>query len=142
MKKNLFLTAVAAIALASCTTTIKTASTTDLPASLLSATVADLDVSAQRVVYTCTPSKEVQRAGLGNMKRAAIMEALQKFDKNADLLVEPEFVISMKNNFFTKKVTSITVSGRPATYKGFHSLKDDVWCDPIFRGGYRNQVKK
>ena len=142
MKKNLFLAAVAVIAMVSCTTTVKTAKTTDVPADLLSATVADLEISPNRISYTMSPSKEIQRAGLGNVKRAAIMEALQANDKNADILVEPEFVISMKNNFFTKRVTSVTVTGRPAKYKGYHSLNDSVWCDPVFRGTYRNTVRK
>ena len=71
MKKNLFFAAIAAMVITSCTTTIKTATTTELPADLLSATVADLDVSSTRISYTMTPSKEVARAGLGNAKRAA-----------------------------------------------------------------------
>ena len=142
MKKYFIFAAIAAMVMTSCTTTIKTASTTDLPADLLSATVADLEVSPNRIVYTTTPSKEIQRAGLGNVKRAAIMEALQANDKNADILVEPEFVISMKNCFFYKKVTSITVTGRPAKYKGFHSLDDSVWCNPAFRANYKNKVRK
>lgn len=142
MKKYLFLAAVAVMAITSCTTTTKTAKTTDMPADVLSATVADLEVSPNRISYTMTPSKEVQRAGLGNVKRAAIMEALQANDKNADILVEPEFVISMKNNFFTKKVTSVTVTGRPAKYKGYRSLGDDVWCNSVFRGTYKNKVQK
>ena len=142
MKKNLFFAAIAAMVITSCTTTIKTATTTELPADLLSATVADLDVSSTRISYTMTPSKEVARAGLGNAKRAAIMEALQKYNKDADILVEPEFVVSMKNNFFSKKITSITVTGRPAKYKGFHSLSDNVWCDPTFRASYKNKIRK
>ncbi len=142
MKKTLFLAVAAAMAMVSCTTTVKTASTTDMPADILSATVADLDVAQNRITYTTTPSKEVQRAGLGNVKRAAIMEALQKSDANADILVEPEFVISMKNCFFYKKVTSITVTGRPAKYKNYHSLNDSVWCNPAFRVTYVNKVKK
>ncbi|MBQ2362025.1 MAG: hypothetical protein II287_00255, partial [Bacteroidaceae bacterium] len=52
---------------------------------------------------------------------------------NADLLVEPQFVISMKRGLFRKKVKSVTVSGRPAKYKNFRSLSDDVWTNKIFR---------
>lgn len=57
MKKNLFFAAIAAMVITSCTTTIKTATTTELPADLLSATVADLDVSSTRISYTMTPSR-------------------------------------------------------------------------------------
>ena len=108
MKKNLFFAAIAAMVITSCTTTIKTATTTELPADLLSATVADLDVSSTRISYTMTPSNEVARAGLGNAKRAAIMEALQKYDKDADILVEPEFVVSMKNIKAIIALTSVS----------------------------------
>jgi hypothetical protein len=109
---------------------------------LLSATVADLEISPNRITYTTTPSKAIVRAGMGNVKRAVIMEALQANDKNADILVEPEFVISQKNCVLWKKITSVTVSGRPAKYKGFHSLNDSVWCNPAFRATYKNKVKK
>ena len=142
MKKYFLLTAVAVVAMTSCTTTVKTASTTDMPADLLSATVADLEISPNRITYTTTPSKAIVRAGMGNVKRAVIMEALQANDKNADILVEPEFVISQKNCVLWKKITSVTVSGRPAKYKGFHSLNDSVWCNPAFRATYKNKVKK
>ncbi len=134
--------AAVAISIVSCTTTVKTASTTELPADLLSATVADLEVSPTRITYTMTPSKEIQRGGIGNAKRAAIMEALEKYDKDADILVEPEFVISVQNNFFFKNINSITVTGRPAKYKGYHSLNDSVWCNPVFRGTYKNKIRK
>ena len=135
MKKFLFI-AVAALAMASCTTTTKTARTESVPYSMYNATVADLEVAKARIVYTMTPSKEVRRGGIANCKQAAIQEALTA-NGNADLLVEPQFVVNHKKGpfgIFINKVTSVTVSGRPATYKNFRSLDDKVWCDPVFRG--------
>lgn len=122
------------MALSSCVTTTKTARTAATTSSIKNATVADLQVADQRITYTMSPSKEVQRAGLSNVKQAVVQEALTKHG-NADVMVEPEFVISMKNNFiFGKEVTSITVSGRPAYYKNFRTLHDSVWSDPGFYG--------
>ena len=124
-----------------CTTTIKTAKTADTPASLLSATVADLQVSPERITYTMEPSKKLQRAGLANVKQAAEQEALMKHG-NADVLVDAEYVIVCTNYFiFGKDIASITVSGRPAKYVNFHSLNDSVWCNPTFRENYRRSSK-
>lgn len=133
MKKQLFMAAVAALCLASCTTVQKTARTEVMPYGMYNASVADLEVSPERVVYTMTPSKALNRAGETNCKRAAVQECLSN-NGNADLLVEPMFVVSVKKSWFGKKVTSVTVSGRPAKYKNFRSLPDEVWTDPVFRG--------
>lgn len=133
MRKVLFFMG-AALLLASCTTITKTATTEKLPATFYNATVADLDVAPERINYTTTPSKALQRGvGINSVKQAAVNEALQK-NGNADLLVEPEFVIVQRKKFFgARKVVQITVSGRPAKYTGFRSLNDSVWCDPVFR---------
>lgn len=131
MKKYLFFAAVAFIA-ASCTTTTKTSRAEGLPYAMYNASVADLEVGS-RITYTMTPSKPVRRGGDGNVKKAAIQEILAQ-NGNADLLVEPMFVVSKVNGLFRHKITSITVSGRPAKYRNFRSLNDSVWTDPVFRG--------
>jgi len=135
MKKILAFVCVALFA-ASCTTVVKTAKTADTPASLLSATVADLEVSPERISYTMVPDDKIRRGGLSNVKQAAENEALAK-NGNADVLVDAEYVITSTNYLiFGKKVESITVTGRPAKYVNFRSLDDKVWCDPVFRGEY------
>lgn len=111
----------------------KTASTANITSTLQSATVADLDVAPQRITYTMTPSKAVQRGGEANVKRVAEAEALEK-NGGGDLLVNPEFVISKRRGLFSTKITSITVSGRPANYTNIRSFNDSVWCNPVFRG--------
>ena len=132
MKKYFFIL-VAAMLTVSCTTTTKTARTENAPYGMYNATVADLDVARERISYTFIPSKEINKAGLNNCKKACIQEALEK-NGNADLLVEPQFVYSMKRTLFGKEVTSVTVTGRPAKYKNFRSLPDKVWTDEVFRG--------
>ena len=141
MKKIFFLLTVALFAV-SCTTTVKTAKTADSTSQLLSATVADLEVSPERITYTMVPKRPIRRGGLNNVKMAAEQEALAKFG-NADLLVDAEYSISKTSYFiFGSRVSSITVTGRPAKYVNFHSLNDSVWCNPVFRGSYRNNTKK
>lgn len=147
MKKQNILFACAILALtSSCTTTTFTSSTTDVPSQLISATVADLDVAPERVSYTFQSNAEVRRGGKANVRRAAEQYALNEYAKKSgklyDLLVEPEYIFEEVNNFFNKKVISVKVSGRPAAYKKFRSLDDSVWCNPVFRSSYSNQVSK
>lgn len=131
MKKLCFL-AVAALMLASCTTTTKTARTESIPYSMYNANVADLNVG-ERISYTLTPSKDIRRGGLNNCKKAAIQNALVE-NGNADLLVEPQFVVSSRRGLFGTTIKSVTVTGRPAKYKNFRTLNDSVWTNPVFRG--------
>lgn len=141
MKKIFFLLGMA-ISFASCTTTTKTASTADMPATLLSATVADLEfVTPERISLASTAAikKEIQRGGLTNVKKAAENELLEKY--KADVLVEPEYIISKTRYLFRTKISAITVSGRPAKYTNFHSLNDSVWCNPVFRARMTNSIR-
>ena len=120
--------------LTSCVTTNKTAKTADFSTETFNATVADLEVSDKRITTTMNPvPKEVRRGGMNNIKRTVEAKALQE-NGNADVLVNPEFTYTVERGFFSKKVKSITVTGRPAKYKNFHSLNDSVWSNPTFRG--------
>lgn len=142
MKKIFFLLG-AAMSIASCTTIIKTSATADMPTSLYSATVASLKVvTPDRITYTMDPvEKPIRRGGLSNVKRAAENEALTA-NGNADVLIEPEYIIYKRKGLFGSKITKITVTGRPAKYTDFHSLNDSVWCNPIFRAKHSNAVKR
>ena len=135
MKNSLaFVSLAASLLLSSCVTTTKTARTAATSSSVNNVTVADLRVTDHRITYTMTPSKEIQRGGLANVKQAAIQEALTQ-NGNADLMVEPEFVLHIKKKFpFGTEVSSITVSGRPAYYENFRTLNDSVWGTPGFYG--------
>ena len=118
--------------LSSCVTMTKTAKTASTSATIKNATVADLKVT-DRITYTMSPSKAIQRAGLSNVKQAAIQEALIK-NGNADVMVEPEFVIEKERSLFGSRISSITVTGRPAYYQNFRILPDSVWYKPGFYG--------
>lgn len=133
MKKSLGLLVLTLGLLSSCTTLTKTARTASTTTSLQSTTVADLKVADERITYTMAPSKEIRRGGLSNIKQAAEQEALTK-NGNADVLLEPQYVISKRKGLFGSKITSITVSGRPAYYTNFRVLSDSVWTNPVFRG--------
>ena len=134
MKNTITYMALAAVVLlSSCITTTKTARTAQTSTSIKNATVADLRVTDQRITYTMSPSKAIQRAGLSNVKQAAIQEALTKHG-NADVMVDPEFVIEQERSLFGSHITSITVSGRPAYYQNFRTLPDSVWHKPGFYG--------
>ncbi len=131
MKKFLFMLA-ATLAAAACTTTTKTARTESVPYSMYHATEADLDVAPRRITYTLLTTKAIRRGGLENCKTAAVQEALAA-NGNADLLLEPQFVVKRYRNLVANMVVSVTVSGYPATYKNFRSMGDKVWTDAAFR---------
>lgn len=138
MKKTIGLMAVASLLLSACgtvqQTTQKTATTADVSMQVHSTTVADLKVG-DRITYTMTPSDDVLRGGEANVKHVAEAEALVQKGGNADVLVEPKYTITKKHRpFGGSKITSITVSGRPAFYTNFRSLPDSVLANPVFRG--------
>lgn len=139
--KKLFYFVGVALFMVSCQTITKTAKTVESPASLLSATVADLEVSPERITWSTVPDASVRRGGLENVKQAAIQQALLE-NGNADVLVDATYSVTTTRFLLFNWVSSITVSGRPATYKNFHSLNDSVWCNPTFRHSYRNSAKQ
>lgn len=129
--------------LASCTTIKHTATTANVPSQILTATVADLEVSPQRVSTVYASTAEVRRGGVSNVLHAAEQKLLEEKAPGYDLLVDPEYTTERVNYFiFGSKVTKVTVSGHPAKYKNFHSLNDSVWCNPAFRATYRDNVTK
>jgi hypothetical protein len=124
MKKSLGLLALSALLLTSCQSVMKTARTAEFPVSIKATTIVDLDVSEERVTYTMKPGRKVRRGGLENVIATAEREVLEQYDAN--VLVEPLHVVSKRRGLFGSKITSITVSGRPATYKNYRALKDLV----------------
>ena len=139
MKKLLCFFTLALFTFSSCETLEKTATTANISSDTKSATLADLKVG-ERVTATMDVSKEIRRGGLNNIKQAVEAQALKE-GGNADLLLEPQFIVEKHRGLFGSKVTKITVSGRPAFYTNFRSVPDSVWCNPVFRGAkvvYRN----
>ena len=122
-----------ALLLTSCQTQLKTARTAVTESSLRSVAVADLEVAPERITYTLKPSSDIRRGGFDNVKQAAEQAALTE-NGNADVLLDPQYVITKKRSLFGTKISSITVSGRPAYYRNFRSLNDTVWTNPAFNG--------
>ena len=110
----------AVMALSSCSTITHTAQSAGVDPALYNLTVADMDVSKQRVQHTVewkwTPFKSVS---LSNEKTNATAELLQQ--SNADVLVEPQYLVKKRGIF---RGGSVTVSGYPATYKNFHPMTE------------------
>ena len=133
MKKQLFcFFTLVLFTLSSCDTIKKTATTTSISSDTKSATLADLKVG-ERVTTTMDVSKEIRRGGLDNIKKAVEAQALKE-SGDADLLLEPQYIVEKRRGLFASKVTKITVSGRTASYTNFRSVHDSVWCNPVFRG--------
>ena len=127
MKKALALFSLAALVLTSCQTIVKTAKTIDAQSDIKSITVADLRVSEKRVTATIDPvTSDLRRGGDLNLKRAVEAMALEK-GGNADVLLEPRYVVKKHRGFFRSKITYISVSGRPAFYENYRTLNDSVW---------------
>lgn len=134
MNKKSVLWILSILLLASCNTMMRTARTAEVSNSLRTATVVDLKPATdQRITHTMRPSDDICRGGENNVKRAVEAEALEKYG-NADVLLEPQYVISKRQGLLRSRITSITVSGRPAYYTNFRTLNDTVWCNPVFRG--------
>ena len=135
MKKALAFISLAVLALSSCQTIVNTARTADTQSDIKSITVADLKVADKRVTATIDPvSKELRKAGERNVKQAVEAKALEMAG-DADILLEPRYVMTKKSGFLSgKKITSVSVSGRPAWYQNFRTLNDSVWSNAAFRG--------
>ena len=135
MKKALAFFSLAVLALSSCQTMVKTARTANAQSDIKSITVADLKVADKRVTATIDPvTKDLRKAGEKNVRQAVEAKALEMAG-GADILLEPRYVMTKKSGLFRgKRITSISVSGRPAWYQNFRTLDDSVWSNPAFRG--------
>ncbi len=130
MKKlHLVLIMIIALGATSCKSISSTASYQDPTNILRTATVADLDVADEKITFTYEPSLAVRRGGDKNVIKTAVQEAL-RINGEGDVLVGLEYITVEKFTIlpFVSKIKQITISGRPATYKNFHSLSDDVWA--------------
>ena len=141
--KKLFICCGIALALASCTTVKQTATTANVNSQLLTATVADLEVSNERVSTEYITTAPVRRGGMSNVLHAAEQKLLKEKAPGYDLLVEPEYTTERVSYLiFGSKVTKVIVSGRPARYKNFHSLDDSVWSNGNFRATFKDCKSK
>lgn len=121
MKKILFVMLIASMC-TSCSVLRKSSSTTqNVESSLSSATIADLQVSNQKISYTYRPNKQDRKAGINHVVGNAVAAAL-KNSGNADVLIERQYEAIYKVRLFGgKKIKTVTVTGYPATYKNFRN---------------------
>lgn len=124
MKTSLIILAAgAALALSSCASVQYTASSVKVDSDVYNLTVADMDVSTQKVSKTTSwkwnPLNTVSVAVEKDNTTAQLLE-----EAGADVLVEPQYVVKRRGIF---RGGSVTVTGFPAKYKSFRSMtKDDA----------------
>ena len=121
MKKCFLLVGVAVAMMTSCSTIQKSAKTHDVPVKIQTSTAADLEIAPERVSYTLVATNALRKGGgLKNLKNAAVQELLEQ-NGNADVLVDPMYVVKRKG--FGFKIRTVKVSGRPAKYKNFRTVE-------------------
>lgn len=134
MKRISILLMGATLLLFSCNTIDKTARTAETLENLRSATVVDIVPATEaRITHTLRPDAALLRGGEANVRQAAEHEALVKYG-NADILLEPQYIVHKERRLFRTKILSVTVSGRPAYYTNYRALHDSVWANPVFNG--------
>lgn len=118
MTRNLFIIALAVMALTSCTTISNTAYTQGVDTKICNMTVADLEVDTVKAMNTVSWNWSLLGCGsISDKKKNAEGELL--IEKDADILVEPQYVVNRRGIF---RGGSLTVTGYPATYRNFRSM--------------------
>ena len=118
MKNNLFLFLTLIAFLASCSSVRHTATAVPVDTHVVSFTVADVNVKPEKISQTTSWSfNPFQRVSIETIKDNTTARMLQ--DANADVLVEPEYIIE-KRGFL--RGGSVTVIGFPASYSNFHKM--------------------
>lgn len=95
--------------------------------SLSSDSKASLNVSSTKVSYVYRPSKDdAKTLSIEDLKKNAVYEALES-NGGYDVLVGANYYVTAKHGFFfSRRVTSIKVSGYPAVYKDFRDAPENV----------------
>lgn len=141
MKKILYVFAVA-LSMASCTTVHQSATTRAVNAPIVSAAVADMNVSSQKISFTYRPPKSIRRGGSQNCINAAVQEALER-NGNADVLIEAQKSVIERKGMFGRKITSVTVTGFPAKYTNIQSVETNILSNAFENGVFTgNAISK
>lgn len=117
--RRLIIVLCAAVFVTSCSSVAKysTAKTIDIkPTVIQKPTVADLQVNEKKA--TGTHSGKIKTTSLETIQNEAVASALKS--ASADILVEPRFDTTIDGS-----ITTVVVSGFPATYKNFRTMKDE-----------------
>lgn len=136
MKKLILSLSVVAVMMTSCSTAYKTASQRDVNSSIAAATIADFEVSNQKISYTLIPTRKVRAGGLRNCINTAISEAL-KANGGGDVLIETQEAIVQRTGLFSTKIKSVTVTGYPAVYKNFRSVDEQTVKNALVNGVFK-----
>lgn len=118
MKKIFLSIFIVGMAMTSCTTVTKTATTLDVNNALNSVSTADLDISSQKISYTHKTTSKERKGGRKNVINSAVQAAIAA-NGGGDVLVAPQYVVVKKSNLFGSKISSVTVDGYVAKYKNF-----------------------
>jgi len=120
--KKIFFLAVAVTFLASCTTTIKTATSYDVNDNISSFNDATLEISNRRAsLNDWKPEGRIKRGGKANIMKAAVSELLRQ-SNDADVLVAPQFDLKIRHGLFSHGVKRVSVTGYPARYTKFQQV--------------------
>lgn len=87
----------------------------------MTALMADLEVSNEKISHLFIPGKTIAMGGFENILNCAVQEALEE-NGNADVLVALEKQIKYNKR---GEIESIVVTGYPAKYVNFRSPGDD-----------------
>ncbi len=101
-------------------------------------TIADLEVSPQKITYTYRPSDDVNRGGEENVINTAVRKALE-VNGGGDVLVEMQFTLKKTGK---KNVTEVTVSGYPARYKNFRNANEDMLKSAVMMNSLQHDLVK
>lgn len=139
MKKSVLLVlAVAAMSFSSCKTLLSTATTEDAKALFLpTVTIADVEVSSEKLTYLYVPTKMVAKGGRKNIISTAVREALQSAG-DYDVLIGKETQIKCG---LYGRVRSVLVTGFPGKYVNFRSSEELVGSG-TFEIYYDNELRK
>lgn len=118
MKSKVMLFLMAGAFMASCSSVRHTATAVPVDSRVVSFTVADVKVSPEKISQTTSWSfNPFKRVSVEIVKDNTTARMLQ--DANADVLVEPEYIIEQRGFL---RGGSVTVIGFPATYSNFHKM--------------------
>lgn len=119
MRISLLISAAAlTLTVSSCTTIQQTSSSAPVDTQVCNLTVADMKVSEEKAEKTVDWAwNPLTTFSLAEQKKSATAELLK--DVDADVLVEPQYIVNRRGVF---RGGSVTVTGYPATYSNFRNM--------------------
>ncbi len=121
MKSKIFFLIIAAAFLGSCSSIRHTATAVPVESHVVSFTVADVKVGSEKISQTTSwDYNPFKRVSIETIKDNTTARMLQ--EANADVLVEPEYIIEKRGIL---RGGSVTVIGFPATYSNFHKMTSE-----------------